>query len=201
MRFVFNWLLLVVVVSGILCFTIFMLINIGVFKPNFQLPLYAVTEIIEKEDKVYVGLGEYNRIQVYDKQGNYLTKMDVFTYGKKFDFYFDENSVLHYRVLIGQKTENTNSEFHQYLSGNVYQIKSQFPLKIYKKTHKTNTLFLQDSVFFSLYSSPFGSWFISLIALIVLGMFNYPLIMDVMSSNIDKNLKMRFIIKKMLRKV
>jgi len=178
-----------------------MLINIGVFKPNFQLPLYAVTEIIEKEDKVYVGLGEYNRIQVYDKQGNYLTKMDVFTYGKKFDFYFDENSVLHYRVLVSQKTENTNSEFHQYLSGNVYQITSQFPLKIYKKTKKTNTLFLQDSVFFSLFATPFRSWFVSFIALIVLGLFNYPLIMDVMRSNIDENLKMKWILKKMLRKV
>ena len=57
MRFVFNWLLLFVVFSGILCFPMFMLINIGVLKPNCQLPLYAITEIIEKEDKVYIGLG------------------------------------------------------------------------------------------------------------------------------------------------
>lgn len=57
MRLFFNWILLIIVFSGILCLPIFMLINIGVFKPDFQLPLYAITEIIEKDDKVYVGLG------------------------------------------------------------------------------------------------------------------------------------------------
>ena len=80
MRLFFNWILLFIVFSGILCLPMFMLINIGVFKPDFQLPLYAITEIIEKDDKVYVGLGEYNRIQVYDTQGNYLNKITSVRY-------------------------------------------------------------------------------------------------------------------------
>lgn len=131
MRLFFNWILLIIVFSGILCLPIFMLINIGVFKPDFQLPLYAITEIIEKEDKVYVGLGEYNRIQVYDTQGNYLNKIDVKTFGKHFNFYFDENNKIHTRRSYNQGFEDFKREFLQFQNDNLYIIESEFPLQIF----------------------------------------------------------------------
>ena len=131
MRLFFNWILLIIVFSGILCLPIFMLINIGVFKPDFQLPLYAITEIIEKDDKVYVGLGEYNRIQVYDTQGNYLNKIDVKTFGKHFNFYFDENNKIHTRRSYNQGFEDFKREFLQFQNDNLYIIESEFPLQIF----------------------------------------------------------------------
>ena len=151
MRFVFNWLLVFVVFSGILCFPMFMLINIGVLKPNCQLPLYAITEIIEKEDKVYVGLGEYNRIQVYDTHGNYLNKIDVNTFGKHFNFYLDENNMIHSRKSYNQGFEDFKCEFVQFHNGNLYRIESQIPLQIFKKTKTSNKQFLKEPLLFSLY--------------------------------------------------
>lgn len=195
MRLFFNWIFLIIVFSGILCLPIFMLINIGVFKPDFQLPLYAITEIIEKDDKVYVGLGEYNRIQVYDTQGNYLNKIDVKTFGKHFNFYFDENNKIHTRRSYNQGFEDFKREFLQFQNDNLYIIESQFPLQIFKKTKTSNKQFLKEPLLFSLYASPFRSWFISFIGLVLIGCVNYTSLVKAGSLDMDKKLKTRFIIK------
>ena len=200
MRLFFNWILLFVVFSGILCFPMFMLINIGVLKPNCQLPLYAITEIIEKEDKVYVGLGEYNRIQVYDTHGNYLNKIDVNTFGKHFNFYLDENNKIHSRRSYNQGFEDFKREFVQFHDDHLYFIESQIPLQILKKTKTSNKQFLKEPLLFSLYASPFRSWFISFIGLVLIGCVNYTSLVKAVSLNMDKKLKTRFIIKTLFRK-
>ncbi len=200
MRLFFNWILLFVVFSGILCFPMFMIINIGVFKPDFQLPLYAITEIIEKEDKVYVGLGEYNRIQVYDIHGNYLNKIDVNTFGKHFNFYLDENNKIHSRRSYNQGFEDFKSEFVQFHDDHLYFFESQIPLQILKKTKTSNKQFLKEPLLFSLYASPFRSWFISFIGLVLIGCVNYTSLVKAVSLNMDKKLKTRFIIKTLFRK-
>lgn len=194
MRFVFNWLLLFVVFSGILCFPMFMLINIGVLKPNCQLPLYAITEIIEKEDKVYIGLGEYNRIQVYDIHGNYLNKIDVNTFGKHFSFYLDENNKIISRRSYNQGFEDFKLEFVQFHNDHLYRIETQIPLQILKKTKKSNKQFLKEPLLYSLYASPFRSWFVSFIGLVLIGCVNYTFLVKEGSLDKDKKLKTRFII-------
>jgi hypothetical protein len=112
----------------------------------------------------------------------------------------DENNKIHSRRSYNQGFEDFKSEFVQFHDDHLYFFESQIPLQILKKTKTSNKQFLKEPLLFSLYASPFRSWFISFIGLVLIGCVNYTSLVKAVSLNMDKKLKTRFIIKTLFRK-
>ena len=132
---------------------------------------------------------------MYDIHGNYLNKIDVNTFGKHFSFYLDENNKIISRRSYNQGFEDFKLEFVQFHNDHLYRIETQIPLQILKKTKKSNKQFLKEPLLYSLYASPFRSWFGSFIGLVLIGCVNYTFLVKAVSNDKDKKLKTRFIIK------
>ena len=55
-----------------------------------ELPINDVQGIIVNDSSIFLGLGEYSRIQQYDLNGNFIYAWNTWTYSKDFTFDLDE---------------------------------------------------------------------------------------------------------------
>ena len=57
---------------------------------NGEMPLFDIQRIEETNNRIYVGLGNYKRVQVYDLKGNYLKFIPVRGAYQSYFFFVDE---------------------------------------------------------------------------------------------------------------
>jgi hypothetical protein len=77
MKRLLNYISTLIIILGILVFIINMLIGIYIIKINFELPICKIQKIQETNNKIYIGLASYSRIQVYNLNGKYLKFLPV----------------------------------------------------------------------------------------------------------------------------
>lgn len=85
-------------VLSISIFVINLVLGVGLFFPNQELPLHDVQQIKCHNNQIYVGLGFYSRVQVYESDGRYLKSFRMSNNSKPYSFWVDSNGVPSARV-------------------------------------------------------------------------------------------------------
>lgn len=170
-----------------------MLISFHNLKFEGELPITNIQDIQEQNDKIYVGLGAYNRIQVYDLKGKYLDFIKTNNFAKDFDFAVDNegNAIINVIYL----RPGFPKRFPQ-LNGDRYLKVSQFPLKINKIDEKGERLVIQQPLRMSLWGGTFTPWVIAVICALLFVLINSVIILQVFGSNIPKNEKVKLALRR-----
>lgn len=90
LRLIKSLVSLIGVVGG-LSFLLNLLLGFGLLRPPIELPLYDIQQVRCMSRKVYVALGYYSRIQVYDDRGRFLEAIPVGNHSKPYSFKLDES--------------------------------------------------------------------------------------------------------------
>jgi hypothetical protein len=112
--------------------------SLGMFgvKINGEMPLFDIQRIEETNNRIYVGLGAYKRVQVYDLKGNYLKFITVHGSYESYFFFVDEQEQLDVPKVYPEVADQLNDLF---MEESDYQITSYFPLVISKKQNGKST--------------------------------------------------------------
>ncbi len=100
------------------------------------MPLFDIQRIEETNNRIYVGLGAYKRVQVYDLKGNYLKFIPVQGSYESYFFFVDEQEQLDVPKVYPAVADRLNDLF---MEESDYQITSYFPLVISKKQNGKST--------------------------------------------------------------
>lgn len=103
---------------------------------NGEMPLFDIQRIEETNKRIYVGLGAYKRVQVYDLKGNYLKFIPVRGAYQSYFFFVDEQEHLDVPKVFPAVADKLNDLF---MEESDYQITSYFPLVISKKQDGKST--------------------------------------------------------------
>lgn len=158
-----------------------------------ELPITAIQDIQEKNDKIYIGLGAYKRIQVYDLNGKYLNYIQTSNFVKDFDFSIDQDGNATIHVIY--KRAGFPKKFPQ-LNGDRYLKVSQFPLKINKIDKNGEQEIIQQPMHMSFWGGTFTPWVIGAICAFLFLLLNSVLLMETFGSNIPKNEKVKSALRK-----
>ncbi len=188
MRKAISYILLAPILFGIASFIFNLMLMFGIHTYRGELPICNVQGIVEANSKVYVGLGFYNRIQVYNLEGNYLKYINTDNHSKDFDFTIDslENPII--SVIYSQKDRSIN-----YLqeNGNQYIIETYIPLQIDRISKQTRSNLVRQPWFYFLWGGPIVPWCIAAIGVFLFGLINSLIIMEVFGSSISKEQKLK----------
>jgi len=92
MRRVISYISFALFLFGIFSF-LYILLSLGWYEYKSELPITDIQGIVEKNERIYIGLGFYNRIQVYDMDGSFLYFIKVNNHTKQFDFWCNGQKV------------------------------------------------------------------------------------------------------------
>lgn len=190
LKIVFNYISTIIIIFGILGFTFNWLIGVSLIEFNRELPLCDIQQIQETNNKIYIGLARYNRVQVYNLKGEYVTFIPVNNHSKDFDFTIDRNE--HVNTFFIEQNQPSKIKFIQQ-DNSSYQLTSKFPL-IISKTQKNKTFnVISQPWYFNLFGGSINTWLIGLFGVILLVLFNIITIMDVFGRNIDYKEKVKIL--------
>ena len=129
---------------------------------NIELPLIGVQGVVERNNKLYIGIGPYRRIQIYDINGNYIGFRKVENVSQNFYFKIDDNDNIQTEI-----NEISNVVPSKYLcKGSVtYFIEKKIPLKM-KCYLNYKTIYIEQSLFKYLWFPPI-LWIISAVGFIL----------------------------------
>lgn len=196
MKIVFNYISTIIIIFGILGFTFNWLIGVNLIEFNSELPLCDIQQIQETNNKIYVGLARYNRVQVYNLKGEYVTFIPVNNHIKDFDFTIDSNE--HVNTLFIEQNQPSKLKFIQN-DNSSYQITSKFPLLISKTLNNKIVNVISQPWYFNLIGGPINNWLIGLFGVILLVSFNIITIADVFGQNIEYKEKLNILRNKIYR--
>lgn len=176
-------------------FTLIYLLGILGFLWNFSLaffgvkivgemPLYDIQRIEERNNRIYVGLGAYKRVQVYDLKGNYLKFIPVHTDRSSYFFIVDAQEQLEVPKVYPQSADRLNELF---MKDSDYQITSHFPLVISKKQDGKSTEVIRQTWLYLL--APFNSLLIAGLGGVLIFSLNLITIIDIINLPGDKREK------------
>jgi len=192
MRKILTYISLSFLLFGIIGFLFNMCLSFGGFTYNGELPLTSIQGIEEKNDEIFVGLGFYNRIQVYDLNGKFIRYIKTNNHSKDYDFRIDEQGNPIINVIYLRKTPINK---YTQKNGSEYFIGSQIPLIIEKKEGSHYNHLIKQPYHMSLWSG-INSWVIGVIGVFIFILINSLIIMDVFGQNIPKKNQMRLLIKR-----
>lgn len=197
-RKILTYISTLIFLFGMLGFVLNILISMDGCSYMGELPIVRVQGIIEQENKLYIGLAEYNRIQVYDLNGHYERYFKVENYAKDFDFTIDRYGIPSITVLYTRK--NTPTFFIQN-NGNKYAIKSQLPLIL----ERTDVFTVKQKVieqpwYWSLWAGSLHSWLLGLCGIIIFVIVNIQIIMELGGNNRSKEENVKLFFKKVFIK-
>ena len=109
-----------------------------------KFPLYDVVCIQQNNKRVYIGLGFYNRIQVYDLNGNYIYSIKTDTYSKSFDFEVDVFGKI--TITNRNKKSKPEDKIFKIDSNLSYERSNMLPLTIMKNKNGVEELFIRESI-------------------------------------------------------
>ena len=148
------------------------------------MPLYDIQRITERNNRIYIGLGAYKRVQVYDLKGNYLKFIPVHNAYQSYFFSVDAKEQLLVPKVYPQSADRLNELF---MKDSDYQITSHFPLVISKKQDGKSTEVIRQT--WRYLFSPFSSWLIALLGAVLICSFNVFTIIDIINLPGDKREK------------
>lgn len=176
-------------------FTLIYLLGIIGFLWNFSLaffgvkivgemPLFDIQRITERNNRIYIGLGAYKRVQVYDLKGNYLKFIPVHTDRSSYFFIVDAQEQLEVPKVYPQSADRLNELF---MKDSDYQITSHFPLVISKKHDGKSTEVIRQTWLYLL--APFNSLLIAGLGGVLIFSLNLITIIDIINLPGDKREK------------
>lgn len=148
------------------------------------MPLFDIQRIEEQNNKIYVGLGAYKRIQVYDLKGNYLRFIPVQSDYQSYFFFINEREQLDVPKVYPAVADRLNDLF---MEESDYQITSHFPLVISKK-QEGKTIEVIHQTWRYLFA-PLSSWLLVLLSAVLICSVNVFTIIDVMNLPGDRREK------------
>lgn len=184
-RLILTYLVTILFLIGFGSFVLNIANGINLITINNELPLDDIQNIIEKNDKIYIGLGRANRVQVYNYNGKFLYFNHTDNYSKDYDFFIDSNEQLSIKVIYLRKIEV--KEFKQE-NGNIYKISSFLPITL----SKNNNEIIIQPWYYSLFGGIFEAFTpnaIILISMLLILHTNIFIFMRVFSMKISPNEK------------
>lgn len=134
------------ILMGAFGFLLNMFISLGFVNVNMELPLEEIQGVVEKNNKIYVGLGKFSRVQVYDLNGNYITYIATNTKGKDYDFRIDDYDIVFTQTAYFRNVITSYLDDHSI----VFTTKGKYPYEIVCYTHNTSNINIKQSYFISL---------------------------------------------------
>lgn len=188
MRKKLSYLLVSIQVLALLVFSFNMLLSFRNLKFEGELPISDIQNIQEQNDKIYIGLAAYKRIQVYDLNGKYLNYIQTSTFAKDFDFVIDKDGKA--RIHTTYKRAGFPKKFLQ-INGDRYLKVSQFPLKINKIDKNGEHAMIQQPMHMSFWGGTYAPWLIGGICSVLFMLINSAIILEVFGSNLSQNEKLK----------
>lgn len=177
--------------SGFLFNTLF--VSQGSFIYKGELPLTGIQGIIEKNGKIYIGLGESSRIQVYNLDGKFIEYIKTPNYSKDFDFQIDENGSPTVNVIY---IREKSIEKYIQQDGSEYKISSKIPILLEKKDSFGKHIKIRQPLHMSLWGGSINCWLIGLMGVVFFVIINSTIIMNLAGMNITKEERMKLFFKR-----
>jgi len=149
-----------------------------------EMPLFDIQRIEETNNRIYVGLGAYKRVQVYDLKGNYLKFIPVHNAYQSYFFSVDAQERLLVPKVYPESADRLNELF---MKDSDYQITSHFPLVISKKHDGKSTEVIRQTWLYLL--APFNSLLIAGLGGVLIFSLNLITIIDIINLPGDKREK------------
>lgn len=197
MRKFFSYISSLLIILGMLgfIFSVF-LIPLGVITIKNELPITDIQGIVEKNGKIYVGLGMYNRIQTYNSDGKFIEYVKTPNYTKAYDFIIDENGNPQIYVIY---TRDKSIEKYIQDDGSQYSIKSKFPIIIEKKDSLGKHIKIKQPFHMAIWGGNFNCWLIAAFGVIIFLILNIKTIIDVQDLNLSKDESTKEILKRIFK--
>lgn len=172
------------------------LIPFSVITLNKELPISNIQGIIEKNEKIYIGLGAYNRIQIYNSKGEFIEYIKTSNHSKAYDFIVDSNGNPITNVIFTR--EKSIKKFIQE-DGSEYIIKSTFPLIIEKNNSQGKHVKIKQPLHMSFWGGSINCWLIGLIGGFLFFITNSNIIMEVQGLKISKEARSKEILRRIFK--
>ena len=196
-RKILSYIAVLILLLGLLGFFLNGLISMELFDYKGELPIVGVQGIIEQEGKIYIGLEEYNRVQVYDNLGHYMGYNKVENHGKAYDFSIDNYGIPVITVIYVRYKSPV--DFIQ-SNGDQFRIESQFPLIIEKKeVYSIKKNIITQPWYASLWAGSIHSWLMGLCGLVIFIAVNIQIILEMGGINGSKEEKIKLFFKKVFK--
>lgn len=182
MKIFFNYIMVFLVFLFFYSYIDVRLMMSNVRSYNNELPLIGFQRLIEKNDKVYVGLSAFDRIQVYDTTGKFLHFIPVNNYNKDYNFEILKNGAASINVIYLRKQEE--KQFIQE-NGVIYKIERDYPKKIFRIENNNKKIFIENSFLFFL----FGSQIMIVVMMVLLFGFFYVINSVIIHNHLDSTQK------------
>jgi len=154
-----------------------LMLGSGIISINAELPLFGVQGIVERDNKLYVGLGYYSRVQIYDLDGNYSGYKKTNNYSKDYDFTIDDNG--NPNIVVNHFKKEVNNLLKDVLKSTClgdscinYKIERRIPFRMICYSNNNKTVVIQQSFFKTMWSGPINPWLFAVCGLIILGVTN-----------------------------
>jgi hypothetical protein len=167
--------------------------SLGMFgvKINGEMPLFDIQRIEETNNRIYVGLGAYKRVQVYDLKGNYLKFIPVRGAYQSYFFFVDEQEQLDVPKVYPEVADRLNDLF---MEESDYQVTSHFPLVISKKQDGKSKEVIRQTWLYLF--APFSSLLIAGLGGVLIFALNLFTIIDIINLPGDKREKNKLFFKR-----
>ncbi len=188
--------------TAIICFGMFgflfnsILLPLGILTYNEELPITDIQGIIEKNKKIYIGLGEYNRIQVYNSKGKYTEFIKTSNHSKAFDFKIDENNFPIVNVIY---TRDNSIEKYIQEDESEYRITNKIPLIIEKIDSQGKSIKIEQPLHMSFWGGSINCWLIGFVGIIIFFSVNGNLLMEIQSLNLSKEEQIKELFKRIYK--
>ena len=179
---------------------------IGNYSSNKELSLNRIEGIIVNDSYIYVGLGEFSRVQQYNLKGTFIKGWNTNTYGKDFTFKIDGNTpIVLKKHLVRQESidfansklfdETTkemlidNKEYKQILNpnfyiddkGNEYYVSGLFFKKLIKRENDIEKTIINQSYILNFFNGSNTPLSFLTIGIFIFSLLNFKTISNHMS--------------------
>lgn len=172
MRKIIFILSICMILMGACGFLLNMFISTGFVNLNMELPLERIQGVVEKNNNIYIGLGEYSRVQVYDLNGNYIKYIATNTNGKDYDFRIDDYDIVFTQTAYFRNITSSYLDDHSI----VFTTEGKYPYEIVCYPHNTRHITIKQSYLKSLvfaYTAQALSTVIGLILYFLVNLFKF----------------------------
>lgn len=180
---------LILILSGFTGFLGGALISSGIINYEKEVPLGGVKGIVvDTTGNIYIGLGFYGKVQVYDNNGVFLKNWNVDASGGTFNIdltkeqhvlistargnkqmLYDQNGTLLSKKTIDNiynETKNPSDRFST-KTGEIYKVKGGiFP--VIQRTSPDDQVIVEQEFLFQLLKGPFPAWFMAAFGVVLI---------------------------------
>jgi len=186
MRKTITYISLIFLIVGVLGFFCTILFGSVFRSQNIEFPLIGIQGVVLKNDKVYIGIGPYRRIQIYNLKGNYIGFQNVDKISQNFYFSIDNNGNSHAEINM---ISNVVPSKYQCKESINYEVDSRIPFRL-KCNVDNKIVIIQQSVYKYLWF-PVTLWIITAISLILFFFSNMSKLLEIGFSKDNKRIKLK----------